>query len=77
VAVAQTQVLTAVDFEYLAVLVLQDKDFQVVQECVSTMTAKTHTTVVVVVAPAALVGPAKTKINKLPLMVALVQPVIF
>jgi hypothetical protein len=41
------------------------------------MTAKTHTTVVVVAEQAVPAGPAKTKINKLPLMVALVQPVIF
>jgi hypothetical protein len=73
---ALTQALTAVDCEYLAALVLQDKDFQVVQEYVSTMTAKTRTTAVVAGEQAALAGPAKTKINKRPLMAALVQPAI-
>jgi hypothetical protein len=76
VAVVQIHPLTVADYGYSVALVLQDKDFQVVQECVSTMTEKTHTMAEVVVVLAALAGPAKTKINKLPLMAVLVQPAI-
>jgi hypothetical protein len=69
--------LTAVDYECLAALELLDKDFREVLVYVLMTTVKTHTTVVVVVVPAALVGPAKTKINNRQHMVDREQPVIF
>jgi hypothetical protein len=77
VEVVQIHPLTVADYGYSVALELQDKDFRVAQEYVSTMTAKIHTMVVVVVAPAVLVGLAKTKINNRQHMVVREQPAIF
>jgi hypothetical protein len=54
VVVAEIHRPTAADLEYRAALALQDRDFQVVREYVSTMTAKTRTTAAAAAAQAVL-----------------------
>jgi hypothetical protein len=75
VVVVEIVLATAVALEYPAAQELQVKDFQVDRVYASTMTAKIHTTAVVVVVQAAQDWPRKTKINNKQPTAAQVLPV--